>query len=208
MLMSNNDCAFLDCASKEDAEKALFLNGIPFGVEGWRLRVLRPKGYGGPLVRSIPKAFTFMSCKEIIVENIDGRFTQQRYNVLSDFIQTAMEQTGLTVSSTSSSNNNNSKSPIVWVRPERKEHAVRILFRTKEEADKADNAFLRLNNIPFMGRHLCLKRPPKYTGPPVDELNRDTWQDTLTKLVLWTHKQLRMPSRVVLLGNILPQGII
>jgi len=112
------------------------------------------------------------------VENIDGRFTQQ------------------------------SKSPIVWVRPERKEHAVRILFRTKEEADKADNAFLRLNNIPFMGRHLCLKRPPKYTGPPVDELNRDTWQDTLTKLVLWTHKQLRMPSRVVLLGNILPQGII
>ena len=59
-----------------------------------------------------------------------------------------------------------------------------------------------------MGRHLCLKRPPEYTGPPVDELNRDTWQDTLTKLVLWKDKQLRMPSRVVLLGNILPQGII
>ena len=199
--MPHTDCAFLDCASKEDAEKALYLNGIPLFGGGWRLRVLRPKAYCGPLVRSIPNAFSFASCKELIVENLHVHLTQYSSTVLSNFIQTAMEQTGFTVSSSSSSFNTNCKSPIVWIRPERKEHTVRVLFRSKEEAD---HVFLKLNHIPFMGRYLWFKRPPEYTGPPEEELPRDTWQDTVTKLVLWNDQQRRMPSRVLVLGNILP----
>ena len=49
MLMSNNDCAFLDCASKEDAEKALFLNRIFF----WRRRVASTS----PTTERIPWTF-------------------------------------------------------------------------------------------------------------------------------------------------------
>lgn len=182
----NEKFAFIECASADDANKALNLNGIPF--LGSCLKVSRPSKYSGPHVpaqtwqeltgTSLPPNVTPLAgsadekiSRELFVGNTTPEMTEQ---ALTEFLGKAMEQVGLTTAP---------GNPIASCRLSGKFAFVEL--RTKEEAANA----LNLNNIPFMSTQLRVGRPSKYTGPPTPHGN---WEDILAK---YMSGELKLPSQ-------------
>ena len=110
---TNAKFAFVECATVEDANRGLNLNGIPF--LGASLRVSRPSKYGGPHVPSqtwqqltgqplppgmvpVPENSSIGGpeekiTRELFVGNTTPEMTE---SMLKDFLGRAMEQVGLT----------------------------------------------------------------------------------------------------------------
>merc|ERR1712157_268350 len=82
---------------------------------------------------------------------------------ITEFLGKAMEHVGLTTQA---------GNPITTCQISGKYAFVE--FRSAEEASNA----LNLNNIPFMGSHLRVSRPSKYSGPKTQHKN---WEDILSK---------------------------
>lgn len=181
----NEKFAFVECASVEDANRALNLNGIPF--MGTCLRVSRPSKYAGPHVPSKtwqeltgqpvpPNIHTSLADdkvnRELFVGNTTPEMTEQ---ALIEFLGGAMQQVALNV---------RAGNPIIACRLCGKFAFVE--FRSIEEAANA----LNLNNIPFMGIQLKVRRASKYTGPETESGN---WEDILAK---YMSGELKLPSDV------------
>jgi RNA recognition motif-containing protein len=169
----NTKFAFVELTSADVANRALNLNGIPF--LGAILKVSRPSKYAGPPVptktwqditgQALPVGATLDSeqekvNRELFVGNTTPEMTE---NMLAEFLGNAMEQVGLNVMA---------GNPITACRVSGK--FAFIEMRTPQEAALA----LNLNNIPFMGTHLRVGRPSKWTGPPDHHGN---WEDILAK---------------------------
>jgi len=182
----NEKFAFVECASVEDANKALNLNGIPF--MGTCLRVSRPSKYAGPHIPSKtwqeltgqpvpPNIHTSLVDdkvnRELFVGNTTPEMTEQ---ALIDFLGGAMQQVAL---------NARPGNPIIACRLCGKFAFVE--FRSVAEAANA----LNLNNIPFMGIQLKVRRASKYTGPETESGN---WEDILAK---YMSGELKLPSDVM-----------
>eukprot|EP00581_Thalassiosira_minuscula_P001375 CAMPEP_0183745768 /NCGR_PEP_ID=MMETSP0737-20130205/66410_1 /TAXON_ID=385413 /ORGANISM="Thalassiosira miniscula, Strain CCMP1093" /LENGTH=498 /DNA_ID=CAMNT_0025981447 /DNA_START=100 /DNA_END=1596 /DNA_ORIENTATION=- len=178
---TNAKFAFVECASVDDANRTLNLNGIPF--LGASLRVSRPSKYAGPHVPSqtwqqltgqpLPPGMTPVPentggspeekiNRELFVGNTTPEMTE---SMLKDFLGRALEQVGLTTMP---------GNPILACRVSGKFAFVEL--RTKEEAANA----LNLNNIPYLGAQLRVGRPSKYTGP---ETPHGNWEDILAKFM-------------------------
>ena len=94
--------------------------------------------------------------------------------MLTEFLGKAMEHVGL---ATAPGN------PILNCRPSGKFAFIEI--RSKEEAANA----LNLNNIPYLGEQLSVRRPTKYMGPQTPHGN---WEDILAK---YMSGELTLPSQ-------------
>lgn len=178
---TNAKFAFVECASVDDANRCLNLNGIPF--LGASLRVSRPSKYAGPHVPSqtwqqltgqpLPPGMIPVPentggnpeekiNRELFVGNTTPEMTE---SMLKDFLGRALEQVGLTQLP---------GNPILACRVSGKFAFVEL--RSKEEAANA----LNLNNIPYLGAQLRVGRPSKYTGP---ETPHGNWEDILAKFM-------------------------
>lgn len=178
---TNAKFAFVECASVDDANRTLNLNGIPF--LGASLRVSRPSKYAGPHVPSqtwqqltgqpLPPGMIPVPentggspeekiNRELFVGNTTPEMTE---SMLKDFLGRALEQVGLTQMP---------GNPILACRVSGKFAFVEL--RSKEEAANA----LNLNNIPYLGAQLRVGRPSKYTGP---ETPHGNWEDILAKFM-------------------------
>jgi len=188
----NNKFSFVECATAEDANRALNISGIPF--MGMSLRVSRPSKYVGPQVphktwqqltgiplplgiTPIPENSPNMGLspeekinRELFIGNTTPEMTEQ---LLTDFLGKAMEQVGLVIQP---------GNPIIACRLSGKFAFVEL--RSKEEAQNA----LNLNNIPYMGATLRVGRPSKYTGVHTPHGN---WEDILSK---YMSGELKLPS--------------
>jgi len=195
----NTKFAFIECATNEDANKALNLTGIPF--MGMCLRVSRPSKYAGPHIpnvktwqqltgTSLPPGVTPIPensqngmtgagvyltpeekvNRELFVGNTTPEMTEQS---LREFLGQAMIQVGL---------NTAPGNPINACRLSGKFAFVEL--RSEEETAAA----LNLNNIPFLGTALRVGRPSKYTGPQTSHGN---WEDILAK---YMSGELTLPS--------------
>lgn len=185
----NTKFAFVECASTDDANKALNLNGIPF--MGSVLKVSRPSKYAGPHVPSktwqqltgqpLPPNMTPVAentspaedkvNRELFIGNTTPEMTE---GMLTDFLGKAMEQVGLTTQP---------GNPITACRVSGKFAFVEL--RSKEETANA----LNLNNIPYMGAQLRVGRPSKYLGPQTPHGN---WEDILAK---YMSGELQLPAQ-------------
>lgn len=189
----NQKFAFIECATMDIANAALNLNGIPF--MGSQLKVSRPSKYVGPIVASktwqeltgtpLPSNVVPMGSpgttsgvnpeeklqRELFIGNTTPEMTAQ---MLTEFLGKAMEQVGL---ATAPGN------PILNCRPSGK--FAFIEMRSKEEAANA----LNLNNIPYLGAQLSVRRPTKYVGPQTPHGN---WEDILAK---YMSGELTLPSQ-------------
>mmetsp|Transcript_9946 Transcript_9946/g.14840 ORF Transcript_9946/g.14840 Transcript_9946/m.14840 type:complete len:396 (-) Transcript_9946:446-1633(-) len=179
----NQKFAFVECASIEDANQVLNLNGIPF--LGSCLKVSRPSKYTGPTVPSrtwqeltgqaLPAGITDPSeeklHRELFIGNTTPEMTQ---DMLTDFLGKAMIQVGLTTAP---------GNPINACRVSGKFAFIEL--RTQQEAANA----LNLNNIPYLGATLRVGRPSKYTGPQTAHGN---WEDILAKFMAG---ELTLPSK-------------
>lgn len=168
----NQKFAFVECASIEDANNVLNLNGIPF--LGSCLKVSRPSKYTGPTVRSkswqeltgqsLPAGITDPAEEKLHRELFIGNTTpEMTADMLTDFLGKALQQVGLTTSP---------GNPINTCRVSGKFAFIEL--RTQQEAANA----LNLNNIPYLGAMLRVGRPSKYTGP---ETPHGNWEDILAK---------------------------
>ena len=188
----NNKFSFIECATAEDANKALNVSGIPF--MGMSLRISRPSKYAGPHVPHktwqqltgipLPPGITPIPenapnagltpeekvNRELFVGNTTPEMTEQ---LLMDFLGKAMQQVGLTTQP---------GNPITTCRLSGKFAFVEL--RSPEEARNA----LNLNNIPYMGATLRVGRPSKYTGEHTPHGN---WEDILSK---YMSGELKLPS--------------
>lgn len=193
----NTKFAFVECATVEDANNALNLNGIPF--MGMSLRVSRPSKYAGPYVPSktwqqltgqpLPDGVTpipenadasnahMLSAspeekvnRELFVGNTTPEMTEHS---LRDFLGKAMEQVGLSAAP---------GNPITTCRLSGKFAFVEL--RSEQEAASA----LNLNNIPYLGASLRVGRPSKYTGVKTPHGN---WEDILSK---YMSGELKLPA--------------
>lgn len=181
----NEKFAFVECATVDDANKALNLNGIPF--MGTCLRVSRPSKYAGPHIPSKtwqeltgqpvpPNIHTSLADDKVNRELFVGNTTpEMTETALIDFLGGAMQQVALNV---------RPGNPIMACRLCGKFAFVE--FRCVEEASNA----LNLNNIPFMGIQLKFRRASKYTGPETESGN---WEDILAK---YMSGELKLPSDV------------
>ena len=189
----NQKFAFVECATAEIACNALNLNGIPF--MGSQLKVSRPSKYVGPIVAAktwqeitgtpLPSNVVPMGSagtiggtnpeeklqRELFIGNTTPEMTAQ---MLTEFLGKAMEQVGL---ATAPGN------PILNCRPSGKFAFVEL--RSKEEAANA----LNLNNIPYLGAAISVRRPTKYAGPQTPHGN---WEDILAK---YMSGELTLPSQ-------------
>ena len=189
----NQKFAFIECSTMDIAKAALNLNGIPF--MGSQLKVSRPSKYVGPIVPTktwqeltgtpLPSNVVPMGGggtgsgvspeeklqRELFIGNTTPEMTAQ---MLSEFLGKAMEQVGL---ATAPGN------PILNCRPSGKFAFIEI--RSKEEAANA----LNLNNIPYLGAQLSVRRPTKYVGPQTPHGN---WEDILAK---YMSGELTLPSQ-------------
>jgi len=178
----NAKFAFVECASQQDANLVLNLNGIPF--LGASLKVSRPSKYTGPFVPT--KTWQEMTGttgmagiensedkinRELFIGNTTPEMTEQ---MLKDFLGKAMEQVGLAEAP---------GNPITACRVSGKFAFVEL--RNVKEAAKA----LNLNNIPYLGAMLRVGRPSKYTGPITEHGN---WEDILAK---YMSGELQLPSQ-------------
>ncbi|KAL3794750.1 hypothetical protein HJC23_012760 [Cyclotella cryptica] len=172
----NQKFAFVECASVDDANKALNLTGIPF--LGASLKVSRPSKYAGPFIahqtwqqitgQPLVAGMTGdVSAEEKLSRELFvGNTTPEMTDVMiRDFLGRAMEQVGLTTMP---------GNPINSVRVSGKFAFVEL--RTAQEAANA----LNLNNIPYLGTCLRVGRPSKYTGP---ETPHGNWEDILAKFM-------------------------
>ena len=188
----NNKFSFIECATVEDANKALNVSGIPF--MGMSLRISRPSKYAGPHVphktwqqltgiplppgiTPIPENSIHSTLspeekvnRELFIGNTTPEMTEQ---LLVDFLGKAMEQVGLTTQP---------GNPITACRLSGKFAFVEL--RSPEEAQNA----LNLNNIPYMNATLRVGRPSKYTGVHTPHGN---WEDILSK---YMSGELKLPS--------------
>jgi len=181
---TNQKFAFIELDGVDSTNKALNLNGIPF--LGASLRVSRPSKYAGPHIPSqtwqqltgqaLPPGITAVPENTISIggspeeklmhELFIGNTTPEMTGpMITDFLGRAMEQVGLTTMA---------GNPIVSCRVSAKFSFITL--RTKEEATNA----LNLNNIPYLGTQLAVKRPTKYAGPPD---NHGNWEDILAKFM-------------------------
>eukprot|EP00591_Stephanopyxis_turris_P004781 CAMPEP_0195508212 /NCGR_PEP_ID=MMETSP0794_2-20130614/1487_1 /TAXON_ID=515487 /ORGANISM="Stephanopyxis turris, Strain CCMP 815" /LENGTH=365 /DNA_ID=CAMNT_0040635121 /DNA_START=631 /DNA_END=1728 /DNA_ORIENTATION=- len=177
--------AFIECATVDDANKALNLNGIPF--MGMSLKLSRPSKYVGPHFpaktwqeltgQPLPPNCAPVNAaeekvnRELFIGNTTPEMTEQ---MLTDFLGKAMEQVGLTTSP---------GNPITSCRVSGKFAFVEL--RSKEETANA----LNLNNIPYLGAMLRVGRPSKYAGPHTSHGN---WEDILAK---YMSGELKLPSQ-------------
>jgi len=179
----NQKFAFVECASIEEANTVLNLNGIPF--LGSCLKVSRPSKYTGPVVRSktwqeltgqaLPSGITDPAEEKLHRELFIGNTTpEMTADMLTDFLGKAMEQVGLTTSP---------GNPIKTCRVSGKFAFVEL--RSQQEAANS----LNLNNIPYLGATLRVGRPSKYTGP---ETPHGNWEDILAKFMAG---ELTLPAR-------------
>lgn len=168
----NQKFAFVECASIEDANNVLNLNGIPF--LGSCLKVSRPSKYTGRTVPSktwqeltgqtLPAGITDPSEEKLHRELFIGNTTpEMTADMLTDFLGKALQQVGLTTAP---------GNPINTCRVSGKFAFIEL--RSQEEAKNA----LNLNNIPYLGAMLRVGRPSKYTGP---ETPHGNWEDILAK---------------------------
>jgi len=109
--------------------------------------------------------------RELFIGNTTPEMTAQ---MLTEFLGKAMEQVGL---ATAPGN------PILNCRPSGKFAFVEL--RSKEEAANA----LNLNNIPYLGAAISVRRPTKYAGPQTPHGN---WEDILAK---YMSGELTLPSQ-------------
>ena len=168
----NQKFAFVECASIDDANNVLNLNGIPF--LGSCLKVSRPSKYTGRTVPSktwqeltgqaLPAGITDPSEEKLHRELFIGNTTpEMTADMLTDFLGKALQQVGLTTAP---------GNPINTCRVSGKFAFIEL--RTQQEAANA----LNLNNIPYLGAMLRVGRPSKYTGP---ETPHGNWEDILAK---------------------------
>lgn len=170
----NQKFAFVECATVDDANKALNITGIPF--LGASLKVSRPSKYAGPFIahqtwqqltgQPLVAGMTgdVSADEKLSRELFVGNTTPEMTDVMiRDFLGRAMEQVGLTTMP---------GNPINAVRVSGKFAFVEL--RTAQEAANA----LNLNNIPYLGTCLRVGRPSKYTGP---ETPHGNWEDILAK---------------------------
>jgi splicing factor U2AF subunit len=171
--------AFIECESVEDTNRALNLNGICF--RGVSLRISRPSKYVGPStpcktwqeltghhLRNPPTPTNYSSNddkvnRELFIGNTNSEMTESG---LVKFLGESMAYVELT---------EQPGNPIVSC--QMNEKFAFVEFRSASEASAA----LNLNNIPFMGSHLRVKRPSKYTGPAVAY---ETWEEVLSKYMV------------------------
>jgi len=154
--------AFVEFRSVEETRNALNLNNIPY--KGVFLKISRPSKYAGPqyfaktwqeITGEPMSAYQIVAAsdvtkfnRELFVGNITAEMTE---GSLIEFLGNAMGQVEL---ATEGKGN-----PIVGCRIFDK--FAFLEFRSVAETTNA----LHLNNIPYLGMRLKMRRPSKYVGP-------------------------------------------